>query len=101
MPKDLYWNCTRDIVVLDNLGLHEAVGIQQMLARRQARLLYLPPYLPDLSPIEPGWGKVKVSLRKAKARTRDALDAAITQALALVTPTDACSWFMHCGYALQ
>lgn len=90
-----------DIVVLDNLGVHKALGIQQMLARRQARLLYLPPYSPDLSPIEPCWGKVKVSLRKAKARTRDALDAAITQALALITPPDARSWFMHCGYALQ
>jgi transposase len=90
-----------DIVVLDNLGVHKALGIQQMLARRQARLRYLPPYSPDLSPIEPCWGKVKVSLRKAKARTRDALDAAITQALTLITPTDARSWFMHCGYALQ
>ena len=89
-----------DIVVLDNLGVHKAVGIQQMLARRQARLLYLPPYSPDLSPIEPCWGKVKVSLRKAKARTRDALDAAITQALALITAVDARSGFMHCGYAL-
>jgi len=90
-----------DIVVLDNLGVHKAVGIQQMLARRQSRLLYLPPYSPDLSPIEPCWGKVKVSLRKAKARTRDTLDVVITQALALITPTDARSWFMHCGYALQ
>jgi transposase len=90
-----------DIVVLDNLGVHKALGIQQMLARRQARLLYLPPYSPDLSPIEPCWGKGKVSLRKAKARTREALDAAITQALALITPPDARSWFMPCGYALQ
>ena len=90
-----------EIVVLDNLGVHKALGIQQMLARRQARLLYLPPYSPDLSPIEPCWGKVKVSLRKAKARTHDALDAAITHALALITPTDACSWFIHCGDALQ
>jgi transposase len=90
-----------DVVVLDNLGVHKAVGIQQMLARRRARLLYLPPYSPDLSPIEPCWGKVKVSLRTAKARTREALDRAITQALTLLTATDACSWFMHCGYALQ
>lgn len=90
-----------DVVVLDNLGVHKALGIQQMLARRQARLLYLPPYSPDLSPIEPCWGKVKVSLRKAKARTRAALDAAITQALTLIAPTDARSWFTHCGYALQ
>jgi transposase len=90
-----------DVVVLDNLGVHKAVGIQQMLARRRARLLYLPPYSPDLSPIEPCWGKVKVSLRKAKARTREALDVAITQALALITATDARSWFTHCGYALH
>jgi transposase len=76
------------------------VGIQQMLARRRARLLYLPPYSPDLSPIEPCWGTVKVSLRKAQARTRDALETAITQALALITAVDARSGFMHCGYAL-
>jgi transposase len=89
------------MVVLDNLGVHQAVGIQQMRARRRARWLYLPPYSPDLSPIEPCWRKGKVSLRNAKARTRDALDRAITQALALVTATDARSLFMHCGYALQ
>jgi transposase len=58
-----------DIVVLDNLGAHKAVGIQQMLARRRVRLLYLPPYSPDLSPIEPYWAKVKTGLRTAKART--------------------------------
>jgi transposase len=90
-----------DVVVLDNLGAHKAVGIQQMLARRRAGLLYLPPDSPDLSPIEPCGGKVKVSLRKAKARTREALDVAITQALALITATDAHSWFTHCGYALH
>jgi transposase len=90
-----------EIVVLDNLGVHKALGIQPMLARRQARLLYVPPDSPDLSPIEPCWGNVNVSLRKAKARTHDALDAAITHALALITPTDACSCFIHCGDALQ
>ena len=90
-----------EIVVLDNLGVHKAVGIQPRLARRQARVLYLPPYSPDLSPIEPCWGKVTVALRKAKARTRDILDAAITQALTRITPTDARRGFRHCGYALQ
>jgi transposase len=90
-----------DIVVLDNLGAHKAVGIQQMLARRRARLLYLPPYAPDLAPIEPGWSKVKTHLRQAKARTRQALDSAITDALATVTDADARGWFRHCGYALQ
>jgi transposase len=90
-----------DIVVMDNLRAHKAVGVQQALARRGARLLYLPPYSPDLSPIEPCWSKVKTALRKAKARVRDALDTAITRALNTITVTDAHSWFAYCGYALQ
>jgi transposase len=77
------------------------VGVQQALARRGARLLYLPPYSPDLSPIEPCWSKVKTALRKAKARTREALDSAITGALASITDADAQGWFRHCGYALR
>jgi transposase len=90
-----------DIVVMDNLRAHKAVGIQQALARRGARLLYLPPYSPDLSPIEPCWSKVKTALRKAKARLREALDTAITGALATVTAVDAQGCFLHCGYAVQ
>jgi transposase len=90
-----------DIVVMDNLRAHKAVGVQQALARRGARLLYLPPYSPDLSPIEPCWSKVKTALRKAKARTREALDMAITGALATITNADAQGWFRHCGYALR
>jgi transposase len=90
-----------DIVVLDNLRAHKAVGIQQMLARRRVRLLYLPPYAPDMSPIEPGWSKVKTVLRTVKARTREALDTALSQALATVTAVDAHNWFRHCGYVLH
>jgi transposase len=90
-----------DIVVMDNLRAHKAVGVQQALARRGVRLLYLPPYSPDLSPIEPCWSKVKTALRKAKARTRDALDTAVTHVLPTVTPTNAHGWFRHCGYAVQ
>jgi transposase len=90
-----------DIVVMDNLRAHKAVGVQQALARRGARLLYLPPYSPDLSPIEPCWSKVKTSLRKAKARARAALDTAITRALTTITVTDALSWFEYCGYTLR
>jgi transposase len=90
-----------DIVVLDNLRAHKAVGIQQMLARRRVRLLYLPPYSPDLSPIEPCWSKVKTSLRTAKARTREALDPALSQVLATVTAAHAYNWFRHCGYVLH
>jgi transposase len=90
-----------DIVVLDNLGVHNARGIQQMLAGRRVRLLYLPPYSPDLAPIEPCWSKVKTALRRAKARTRSAPDSAITSVLPTVTETDARGWFRHCGYALH
>jgi transposase len=90
-----------DIVGMDNLRAHQAVGVQQALARRGARLLYWPPYSPDLSPIEPCWSTVKTALRKAKARGRDALDTAITRALTTVTAADAHSWFEYCGYAVR
>jgi transposase len=90
-----------DIVVMDHLRAHKAVGVQQSIARRGARLLYLPPDSPDLSPIEPCWSKVQTGLRKAKARLREALDSAITDVLATVTQTDAHGWFRHCGYAVQ
>ena len=90
-----------DIVVMDNLRAHKAVGVQQAIARRGARLLYLPPYSPDLAPIEPCWSKVKTALRKAKARTREALETAIAGILVTITPADAWGWFRHCGYALQ
>jgi transposase len=90
-----------DMVVMDNLRAHKVAGVQQTIEGRGARLLYLPPYSPDLSPIEPCWSKLKACLRVAKARTREALDAAITHALATVTAADACGWFAYCGYALQ
>jgi transposase len=90
-----------DIVVLDNLSVHKATGIQQMLARRRTRLRYLPPYSPDMAPIESCWSKLKTYLRQAQARTHDALDAALAHALATITPADARGWFAHCGYAVQ
>jgi transposase len=90
-----------EIVVMDHLRAHKAVGGQQAIARRGARLWYLPPYSPDLSPIDPGWSTVKTALRKAKARTRASLDRAIAGALVTGTPSDAQGWFRHGGYALQ
>jgi transposase len=90
-----------DMVVMDNLQAHKAVGVQQAIGRRGARLLYLPPYSPDLSPIEPCWSKVKTALRKVKARTRTVLDAAIAEAMVTVSHTDAWGWFKHCGYPLH
>jgi transposase len=89
-----------DSVVMDNLPVHKAVGVQPSIDRRGARLLYVPPYSPDRSPIKPCWWKDKTGLRKAKACLCEALDSAITEALATVTETDAHGWFRHCGYAV-
>lgn len=88
------------IVVLDNLSVHKAPGIQQALARRRARLLYLPLGAPDLSPMERCLSKVKIALRAVKARTREALDVAVQQAMETVTVIDVRNWLSHCGYAV-
>jgi transposase len=90
-----------DIVVADNLSAHKAAGVQEAIAAQGARLLYLPPYSPDLNPIEQCWSKIKAFLRAAKARTREALDEAVTRALGTVTEADARAWFTHCGYVLH
>ena len=87
------------IVVRDNVRAHNAVGVQQALARRGARRLSWPPDAPDVSPIAPWWSKVTTALRKTKARTREALDRAIPGVLTTITQTDAHGWFRHCGYA--
>jgi transposase len=90
-----------DIVIADNLSAHKAAGVQETIAATGARLLYLPPYSPDLNPIEQCWSKIKTFLRAAKARTREALDTAVTSALATVTESDARAWFAHSGYVLH
>jgi len=59
-------------------------------------VLYLPPYSPDLNPIEKAWSKLKGMLRSAKARTKEALDQAITELLPQITPENASAWFKHC-----
>jgi transposase len=90
-----------DIVSMDNLRAHKAAGIREAIERTGAQVVYLPPYSPDLSPIEPGWSKLKTALRTAKARTREALDRAIAEALATITLSEAHGWFHQCGDALQ
>ncbi len=90
-----------DVVVMDNLGAHKVDGIATAIQARGARLVYLPPYSPDWSPIEPCWSKLKTYLRAAKARTREALEQVLADAIELVTPSDARGWFTHCGYALH
>jgi transposase len=90
-----------DIVVMDNLGAHRAAGVAEAIEARGARLEYLPPYSPDYNPIEQCWSKIKTYLRKAKARTREALEAALQQALLQITEADALAWFAHCGYPVH
>ena len=90
-----------DIVVADNLSAHKAAGVQEAIAARGALLRYLPPYSPDLNPIEQCWSKIKTFLRATKARTRTARDEAVTRALATITAADAQAWFAHCGSVLH
>lgn len=93
--------CPGDIVVMDNLSAHKVAGIQEAIAGCGAQVVYLPPYSPDLSPIELCWSKLKTLLRSAGARTREALEAAIMQALEQITAADALAWFAHCGYMVN
>lgn len=88
------------VVVMDNLSAHKVVGVRDLIESAGARLEYLPAYSPDLNPIEPCWSKLKALLRKAAARSYEALDHAISEALAVITASDAHGWFKHCGYML-
>lgn len=87
-----------DIVVMDNLSAHKLAPIREVIEGCGAQLLYLPPYSPDLAPIEQAWSKIKTFLRAAKARTREAREMAIRQVRTAITPGDAHGWFIHCGY---
>jgi transposase len=82
-----------DVVVMDNLSSHKVDGVRESIEKAGAELLYLPPYSPDLNPIEKAWAKLKQLLRSAKARSKDALDQAITEALKRISPHDAKAWF--------
>jgi transposase len=86
---------TGDLVVMNNLSLHKVQGVRERIQTEGADLLYLPPYSPDLNPIEKVWCKFKILLRSAKARTREALDQAITEDLPAITQENAQAWFRH------
>ena len=90
-----------DIVVLDNVGAHRTARVRALLEATGASVLYLPPYSPDLNPIELCWSKLKGLLREFGARSREALDAAIQRAMDLVDRHDAAGWFRHCGYRIE
>jgi transposase len=87
-----------EIVVLDNLSSHKSLEIREMIEAVGAELWYLPPYSPDLNPIEKMWSKVKEFLRGYKARTTEELYDGVRRALQNVTAQDAVGWFESCGY---
>jgi transposase len=87
-----------DIVVMDNLSAHKDAVVIAAIESAGAIVCFLPPYSPDLDPIEAMWSKVKEILRSLKARTAEALLDAIGAALRSVTMADAEGWFAHCGY---
>ncbi len=88
------------IVVTDNLTAHKGDRIRELIESAGCELLYLPPYSPDLNPIEEAFSKIKGLLRKAGARSREALIEALGEALEAITPQDARGFFEHCGYRI-
>ncbi len=89
---------TGDIVMLDNLSVHHAACVTRLLTEHGCRLLFLPAYSPDFSPIENAFAKIKTILRRLRAQTVDALLDAIGQALDAITPWDAIGYFTNAGF---
>jgi transposase len=87
-----------DIVLLDNLPAHQASQVEAEVAKAKARVMWLPAYSPDFSPIENCWLKVKTLVRGKGPRTPKELNAAVAEALRAITEENIKSWFEHCGY---
>ena len=90
-----------DVVVMDNLSSHKGTRVRDLVEAAGATLLYLPPYSPDLNPIEMAFSKLKQLMRCAAHRTLDALWSDVQRMLDLVTPDDAANYVRHCGYTLH
>ena len=88
-----------DVVIMDNLSSHKTERVEQLIRERGAWPLFLPPYSPDLNPIEMAFAKLKELLRKLNARTIDQLWRAIGSLCSLFTPDQCWNFFRHCGYA--
>jgi transposase len=90
-----------DVVVLDNLAAHKVAGVREAIHAVGAGLLYLPPYSPDLNPVEQLFAKLKTLLRKTAARSREALWTAIGELLDAFSPEECRNYILNCGYALE
>lgn len=90
-----------DIVVMDNLSSHKGVGVKQLIESVGATVLYLPPYSPDLNPIELAFAKLKQLMRSAAHRTMQALWSDVQRMLDCVSDSDAKGFYRHCGYSLE
>jgi transposase len=86
------------VVVMDNLSAHKGEEVRELIEARGCEVLFLPPYSPDLNPIEEAFSKIKGLLRKAEARTREALIRAMGEAISAVRAWDVLGYFEHCGY---
>lgn len=89
-----------DIIIADNLKSHKVEGVKEILQDKSINIVYLPPYSPDLNPIEEMWSKMKAFLRKLKCRLRDSIPSAILSALNTVSRFDILSWFRHANYGV-
>ncbi len=88
------------VVVMDNLSSHKGSRVRQLIEGRGCELMYLPPYSPDLNPIEEAFSKLKALLRSSAARTREALIEAMGAALNAITAQDVRGFFSHRGYRI-
>jgi transposase len=88
------------IVIADNLGSHRTRGVREAIEGAGAKLMYLPPYSPDFSPVENCGSKIKESIRADAPRTPSAVYKSMGHAIGAITPTDARGWFNHCGYCI-
>lgn len=90
-----------DVVVMDNLAAHKVAGVREAIAAARASILYLPPYSPDLNPIEQMFAKLKAALRSAAARTRDSLWDTIGRLLDTFSPAECQNYLANSGYAFN
>jgi transposase len=90
-----------DIVILDNLSVHKSKNALEIIKSKGAKVCFLPPYSPDLNPIELCWSKMKAIVRKLKPRSQDALIFAMNMALSSIGKSNIINWYKHCGYGIN